>query len=160
MVMDATIGIAGYPEVHPLAKSRIDDLHWLKAKVDAGAKFIITNLCFSFEHLVEFIRSCRAIGITVPIIPGIYVPATYKALENMLNICKVVVPHDQMILFQRYKNDDQHFIKYAIQNAVNLLTQLFTFDEDIIYGVHFFSLNKYEHIIEVIQKCDFLNKLK
>lgn len=155
---DATIGVAGYPEVHQLAKSRADDLHRLKEKVDAGAKFIITNTCFSFDHLAQFIRSCRAIGITVPIIPGIYVPASYEALHKMCNISKVHVPADQMECFERYKNDSQRFIAYAIENAVNLLTQLFAFDEDTIYGVHFFTLNKYEPIFEVVQKCDFANK--
>lgn len=158
LATNATIGVAGYPEVHHRAKNRTDDLQWLKAKVDAGAKFIITNTCFSFDHLVEFIRSCRAIGITVPIIPGIYVPSSYDALEKMLNICKVVVPSHQMAMFKRYKNDGEHFKTYAIENAVNLLTQIFAFDEHTIYGVHFFTLNKYEHIFEVVQKCDFANK--
>lgn len=150
--------MAGYPEVHHLAKCRSDDLNRLKDKVEAGAKFIITNTCFSFEHLIAFIRSCRAIGITVPIIPGIYVPASYESLHKMCNICKVFVPAEQMKTFERYKNDSQRFITYAIENAVNLLTQLFAFDEYTIYGVHFFTLNKYEHIVEVVERCDFANK--
>lgn len=64
---DVAIGVAGDVEVHHLAQSRAEDLRRLKEKVDAGANFIITNVCFSFEHLVEFIRSIRAIGITVPV---------------------------------------------------------------------------------------------
>lgn len=155
---NATIGVAGYPEVHRLAKSRADDLQRLKEKVDAGAKFIITNACFKFEYLIEFIRSCRAIGITVPIIPGIFVPASYESLHKMLNICNVNVPPDQMVLYELYKNDSQRFITYAIENAVDLLTQLFTFDEHQIHGVQFFTLNKYEHIFEVVKRCDFANK--
>lgn len=158
MDSDATIGVAGYPEVHQQAKCLADDLNRLKEKVDAGAKFIITNTCFSFKHLVELIRSCRAIGITVPIIPGIYVPTSYESLDKMCNICKVYVPAEQMEIFERYKNDSQRFLTYAIANAVNLLTQLFAFDEYTIYGVHFFTLNKYEHIVEVVEKCDFANK--
>lgn len=156
---DATVGVAGYPEVHRLAKSRADDLQRLKEKVDAGANFIITNTCFSFEHLTEFIRSCRAIGITATIIPGIYVPSSYAELHKMCDISKVAVPHDQMMMYERYKNDSQRFLTYAIDNAVRLLTQLFTFEEHPIYGVQFFTLNKYEHIFEVVRKCDdFVNK--
>lgn len=155
---DATVGVAGYPEVHRLAKSRDDDLQFLKAKVDAGANFIITNTCFIFEHLADFVRSCRAIGITVPIIPGIYVPSSYAELHKMVNISKVPVPPEQMEVYERYKDDSQRFITYAIENAVNLLTQLFTFQEHPIYGVQFFTLNKYEHIFEVVRKSDFANK--
>lgn len=148
--VDATIGVAGYVEVHHLAKSRAEDLQRLKEKVDAGASFIITNFCFSFEHLVEFIRSSRAIGITVPIIPGIFVPTSYGALKKMCNICQVNVPE----IFEQHKTDDEHFRAYAIENAVKLLTQLFTFDEYPIYGVHFFTLNKYDHIVDVVEKCN------
>ncbi|XP_031635702.1 methylenetetrahydrofolate reductase [Contarinia nasturtii] len=155
---DATVAVSGYPEVHRLATSRADDLKWLKLKVDAGANFIITNTCFSYENLMEFVQSCRAIGITVPIIPGVYVPSSYVELHKMCSICKVEVPHSQMVMYERYKNDSQRFVTYAIENTVNLLTQIFNNDEHPIYGVQFFTLNKYKHIYEVVEKCDFANK--
>lgn len=155
---DATVAVSGYPEVYRLAPSRADDLKWLKKKVDAGANFIITNTCFSYENLIEFVRSCRAIGINVPIIPGIYVPSSYTELHKMCNICKVEVPHSQMCMYERYKNDSERFITYAIENTVNLVTQIFNNDEHPIYGVQFFTLNKYDHIYEVVEKCDFANK--
>lgn len=155
---DVTIACAGYPEVHRLAKSRSDDLQRLKEKVEAGASFIITNTCFSFEHLAAFVRSCRDIGISVPIIPGIYVPSSYNELHKMCNISKVSVPPEQMALYERYKDDSQRFRTYAIANAVSLLTQIFAFEEYPMYGVHFFTLNKYEHVCEIVEKCDFANK--
>lgn len=148
------IGVAGYPEVHRLANSRHDDLQCLKEKVDAGANFIITNVCFSFEHLIEFILCARAAGITVPIVPGIYVPTSYDALQKMCTICQVDVPSDQLEIFERYKTNDEHFRAYAIENAIQYLTQLFKFDEDPIYGVQFFTLNKYDHIAAVVEKCN------
>lgn len=153
---DAAIGVAGYAEVHHLAKSRSDDLQRLKEKVDAGANFIITNVCFSIEHLMEFIQSSRAIGITVPIIPGIFVPTSYDSLNKMCNICQVEVPSNQLKIYQQYKNDDKHFQAYAIENAVEFLTQLFTFDEYPIHGVQFFTLNKYDHIVAVVEKCNHI----
>lgn len=151
------IGVAGYPEVHRQSPSRADDLQRLKEKVDAGANFIITNTFFLYDSLVEFIRSCRSIGITVPIIPGIFVPYSYEQLQNMCRICKVVVPRNQMEMYERYKDDSQRFVAYAIENTVNLLTQLFAFTDDPIYGVHFFTLNKYDHIVEIVRRCDFAN---
>lgn len=148
------IGVAGYPEVHRLATSHHDDLQRLKDKVDAGANFIITNVCFSFENLIAFIRCARAAGITVPIVPGIFVPTSYDALQKMCTICQVNVPSNQLEIFERYKTNDEHFRAYAIENAVQYLTQLFKFDEDPIYGVQFFTLNKYDHIAAVVEKCN------
>lgn len=156
--VDATIAVAGYPEVHPTAVNREEDLEHLKEKVDAGANFIITNTCFVIDQLAEFIKSCRSIGITVPIIPGVYVPTTFTELNQMCNICKVTVPTDQMEQYRRYQNDNEQFSAYAIENAVNLLTQIFAFDFEKVNGCHFFTLNKYENVLEVIKRCDFVNK--
>lgn len=153
-----TIAVAGYPEVHRQAPSRADDLQRLKEKVDAGANFIITNTAFSFESITAFIRSCRAIGITVPIVVGLFVQYSFQQLNTMCRICKVVMPRDQMVMYERYKDDSQRFIAYAIENTVNLLAQLFAFEDEPIYGVHFFTLNKYDVVVEVVKRCDFANK--
>lgn len=152
---DATIFVAGYPEVHPKAINRADDLNQLKAKVDAGANFILTNTCFSYDQIIEFIKSCRSIGIIVPIIPGIYVPSSFIELTHMCNICHATIPIDQMEIFQRYQGDNEQFNAYAIENATNLIKKLFEFDFEHIHGIHFYTLNKYDNIIEVIQKCNF-----
>lgn len=62
--------MAGYPVPHPEAESKEHDLKCLKKKVDAGADVIITQLFFEVEDYIDFVRNCRAIGITIPIIPG------------------------------------------------------------------------------------------
>lgn len=155
---DATIGVAGYPEVHRTAISANEDLKNLKAKVDAGANFIITNTCFNINQLTEFIKSCRSIGITVPIIPGIYVPSSFAEMTKMCDICNVIIPANQMEIFQRYQQNNELFAKFAIENATKFITQIFEFDFERIPGVHFFTLNKYEHIVKVVQKCDLAKK--
>lgn len=155
---DATIAVAGYPEVHRTAISANDDLKNLKAKVDAGANFIITNTCFNINQLTEFIISCRSIGISVPIVPGIYVPTSFAEMTQMRKICNFIIPTNQMEMFQRYQHDKELFAEFAIENATKFITQIFEFDFERIPGVHFFTLNKYEHIVKVVQKCDFRNK--
>ena len=62
----------GYPTGHPEAESYEEDLRHLKEKVDAGADFVITQLFFRADTFLKFLDDCRAIGITCPILPGIF----------------------------------------------------------------------------------------
>lgn len=154
---DATIAVAGYPEVHSDAIDRDTDINYLKNKIDAGADFVLTNLCFSFDVLINFIKCCRDIGITVPIIPGIYIPNSYVSLVQMCRICKVSVPDEQMKNYRKLKNNVEQFKQYAKENAEQLLTQLFEYEFEKIYGVHFYTLNKYDNINDILAKHRFEN---
>jgi methylenetetrahydrofolate reductase (NADPH) len=63
--------VAGYPEVHPEAPSAEADLRHLRQKVDAGASFITTQLFYDNAHFLAFLERCQAVGIDVPVIPGL-----------------------------------------------------------------------------------------
>lgn len=154
---DATIAVAGYPEVHSDAIDRDTDLNYLKKKIDAGADFVITNLCFSSDKIINFIKECRSIGITVPIIPGIYIPNSYVSLVQMCRICNVSVPDEQLKNYRKLKNDVEQFKQYAKENGEQLLTQLFECESEKIYGVHIYTLNKYDNINDILAKHQFEN---
>ncbi|MEQ2219371.1 hypothetical protein XENOCAPTIV_016785 [Xenoophorus captivus] len=78
----------GYPTGHPEAKSYEQDLRHLKEKVDAGADFVITQLFFRADTFLKFLDDCRAIGITCPILPGIFpIQVKRTSSRKLINIC-------------------------------------------------------------------------
>ncbi len=91
---DFCIGVAGYPEKHPEAPNFESDIRYLKAKVDAGAHYIVTQMFFDNAKYFHFVESCRNAGITVPIIPGIKPISVKEHLSNLPRVFGVSIPQE------------------------------------------------------------------
>ncbi|MBK8880201.1 MAG: methylenetetrahydrofolate reductase [Haliscomenobacter sp.] len=91
---DFCIGIAGYPEKHFEAANMELDLRYAKAKVDAGADYIVTQMFFDNKHYFEYVRQCREAGINVPIVPGLKPLTKHYQLSSIPRHFYVDLPTD------------------------------------------------------------------
>jgi methylenetetrahydrofolate reductase (NADPH) len=101
------IGVAGYPEKHFEAPNMATDLRFLKAKIDSGAEYIVTQMFFDNAKFYSFVKACREIGITVPIIPGLKPIYTKKQLTVLPKTFHIDLPDDLSIDITKCKTDEE-----------------------------------------------------
>ncbi|MEN8150601.1 MAG: methylenetetrahydrofolate reductase [Planctomycetota bacterium] len=89
---DFCVGVGGYPEKHYEAPNLRTDVRHLKEKVDAGAHYVISQMCFDNDHFFRFEAECRAQGIDVPIIPGLKILTRRGQLRSIPKNFKVEIP--------------------------------------------------------------------
>jgi len=101
------LGVAGYPEKHFEAPNLETDLRYLKAKVDAGAEYIMTQMFFDNHKYFEFVEKCKAAGINVPIIPGLKPLTNKKQLTIIPRIFHVDLPTELIDAMNKTKSDEE-----------------------------------------------------
>lgn len=122
--LDFCIGVAGYPEKHFEAPNFDSDLAYLKQKVDNGADYIVTQMFFDNQLYFDFVDKCRAIGITVPIIPGIKPINLKNQLTVLPKLFSISLPQDLADALAKCKNNDEAKIvgtEWAIQQSKELV---------------------------------------
>jgi methylenetetrahydrofolate reductase (NADPH) len=133
------IGAACYPETHPEAESPEADIAALKAKVDAGANFLVTQLFFDNDAYFDFVDRARAAGIEVPIIPGIMPIGGVAQIKRITSMCGATLPERLMNEIEVRADDAEAVtdlgVAYATLQCADLLARGAP-------GIHFYTLNK------------------
>ena len=136
------IGTAGYPEKHFEAMNLSTDLQYLKAKVDAGAEYIVTQMFFDNQKYFEFVDACRAIGITVPIIPGIKPIKTLNHTTFLPKLFHIDYPEALAKELLKCKNNEavKHLgIEWGIQQSKELKAQN-------VPGIHYYTMSNSDEV--------------
>jgi len=143
------IGVAGHPEGHPLSKSEDEELFHLKQKIDVGADFIITQFFYDANIFIDYVRKCRKVGISCPIIPGIMPIQSYSTFTRMTDFCDIQVPQHVLDLLLPVKDDDEAVKEIGCEIAKNICDQILnTMDLDVD-GVHFYTLNLERSVLSI-----------
>ena len=145
---DFCIGVAGYPEKHFEAPNMDFDLNWLKKKVELGAEYIVTQMFFDNKVYFKFVEDCKAIGIDIPIIPGLKPFATKKHLTVLPKIFKIDVPKELEQEVVKCKDNaavKELGIEWGIQQSRELI-------EKGVPVLHFYSMGKSDAIQRIARE--------
>jgi methylenetetrahydrofolate reductase (NADPH) len=143
-----SVAVAGFPEVHPRAESRESDLRYLKAKVDAGAVAIITQLFFDNEDFYRFVEDVKKLGVTVPIVPGVLPVLSASQVRRFTALCCAKIPPKLERELAKVENDDEAAVELGIEYATKQCEGLIKFGAA---GLHFYSLNKSHSVARICQ---------
>lgn len=145
------VGVAGYPEKHIEAPSLEADLVRLKEKVDAGADAVFTQLFFLNENFLRFRDQCQALGITIPIVPGIMPITDFARIRRITSMCGTVFPAELSSRLEAVQQDAAAQFEIGVEYAIRQCEEL---QRAGVPGIHFYALNKSdacERILSALQ---------
>jgi methylenetetrahydrofolate reductase (NADPH) len=140
------IGVAGFPEGHPSTPNRLKELDYFKAKVDAGADFIITQLFFDNRDFYDFRERCELGGIRVPIVAGIMPVTSVESMQRMAELA-LGARFPARLLRDLQRCSDRAAVErvgvhWATEQCLDLI-------DNGVRGLHFYTLNKSGATLEI-----------
>lgn len=147
---DFGIGVAGFPEGHPATPNRILEMEHLKAKIDAGADYICTQLFFDNHDFYDFRDRCELSGIQVPILAGIMPVTSHGGLRRMADLAAGArFPAKLLRAIARGNGDDAVVRRIGIHYATAQCADLLNNE---VKGIHFYTLNQSSATVEIFQQ--------
>lgn len=145
---DFCVGVAGYPEKHVESPNYLTDLGYLKQKVDAGAEYIATQICYDTDKIIAFRDKCNEIGINVPILPGLKPFASKTQLTVLPQTFAVDLPQELVDRVVQCKNNDdvkKVGVEWAIKQGEKLQKAGFPV-------LHFYTMTRTEQVQQIIKE--------
>ena len=133
------VEVACYPEFHPQARSPLDDLRNFKRKLDAGADSAITQYFFNADSYFRFVDDCEALGITVPIVPGIMPIGNFSQLARFSDACGAEIPRWLRLKLQSFGDDLASIRSLGLDVVTELCDRLLSAGAP---GLHFYTMNQ------------------
>ncbi len=145
---DFGIAVAGYPETHQEAVSPQRDLENLKRKADAGADAVITQLFYDSADFFRFRQRCEALGIAVPIVPGLLPVTNFAQIRRITDLCGAKLPQDFVDRLTACGDDDDKQFEVGVEFCIRQVQELL---DGGVAGIHFYVLNKSQATAKVLR---------
>jgi methylenetetrahydrofolate reductase (NADPH) len=133
------LGAACFPAVHPQAADALSDLQYLRAKVDRGANFLITQLFFDNDLYFRFVDAARFAGIEVPILPGIMPITNLAQIKTITGLCGATIPDGLMRDLELRADNPEAVAELGVAYATLQCAELLSRGAP---GIHFCTLNR------------------
>ena len=144
-----SIGVAGYPEKHVDALDAESDLRHLKAKVDAGADYVMTQICYDADRILAFIGRCREAGIDVPVIPGVKPLSTLRQLTLLPETFAIELPEALHSEVRAHADRPEAIRRIGVEWAVDQCRRLKAAGVPVI---HFYTMGRAENVRQIIKE--------
>ena len=145
------IEIAAYPEWHPQARSPRDDLLAFVRKARAGANSAITQYFYNADAYFHFVDEARALGVDIPIVPGIMPIASFSKLARFSDACGAELPRWMRRKFESFGDDVDSIRAFGIDVVSELCERLLKGGAP---GLHFYSMNQSALTLEICKRID------
>ncbi len=142
------IGVAGFPEGHPETPNRLKEMEHLKAKVDAGADYICTQMFFDNRDFYDFCERCEIAGTRVPIIAGIMPITSIKGMARMAELALGARFPARLTKSLVRAKDDEYVESVGIHWATEQVRDLI---DNGVKGVHFYTLNRSKATLRIYE---------
>ena len=133
------IEVAAYPEFHPQSRHPSDDLRHFREKIEAGADSAITQYFYNADAYERFIESTEAMGITVPIVPGIMPITNFSQLARFSDACGAEIPRWMRLRLESFGDDTASIKAFGLDVVTQLCGRLLALGAP---GLHFYTLNQ------------------
>lgn len=129
---------ACYPECHPESDNKVNEIKYLKAKVNAGAEVLLSQLFFDNKQFFRFLDECRIADINVPIVPGIMPVINASQIKRMITLCGATIPNRFQKIIAKYENNKEALFDAGMSYALSQIIDLLVSDID---GIHLYTMN-------------------
>ena len=146
---DFHIEVAAYPEMHPQARSPESDVKAFAAKVQAGANSAITQYFYNPDAYFRFIEEAHALGVRVPVVPGIMPIASSSQLMRFSDACGAEIPRWIRLRLQSFGDDSASIKAFGLDVVTDLCEQLRAGGAP---SLHFYSMNQSAAVLEICKR--------
>ncbi|GAA5915973.1 hypothetical protein JCM5296_000499 [Sporobolomyces johnsonii] len=149
------IGVAGFPEGHPQSESPEIEIKHLKAKVDAGANVIFTQMFYDADVFINWGRRLRAAGITIPIVPGIMPIQTFASFKRRTNFAGTIVPQELLDVLEPIQDDDVKVREAGTKYVAEMCRKVLGAGLGI-HGIHCYTMNLSRGTEMLLEELNFV----